>query len=140
MYSLDYRSAGFLASLSTDMAFTASEYIRFDIKEYDFGNNYNPATGVYIVPYAGMYLIHARVFGLDNHARHYIMVDGNDVTYTFEYNSDLDPQSSSTSITLHLQSGQEVAIALYLSSGSSTVRGGTTKMYTSFGATLIYGD
>ncbi len=116
---------------------TTGQYILFDRVEYDNGNSYNPATGVYIVPYAGLYLIHARMYGLDKHARHYIKVDGIDVTYTYEYDESNSRQSASTSITLHLLSGQEVAIAQY---GTGTVHGGTSKMYSSFGITMLHSD
>ncbi len=115
----------------------SGQYIRFDLEQYDYGNNYNPATGVYTVRYDGLYLIHARLFGVDNNARHYIEVDGTEVTYTSEYDNVHSEQSSSTSITLHLQTGQEVAIAL---NGGGIIHGGTSKMYSSFGATLLYSD
>ncbi len=71
------RSAAFLATLSSDVVGSDSthlDYITFDREVYDYGNNYNPGTGVYRVPYDGMYLIHARVYGKNNHASHHVMV------------------------------------------------------------------
>ncbi len=58
---LGYRSAGFLASLTADVGGSAATYIRFDREAYDYGDNYNPSTGLYTVPYDGIYLIHARI-------------------------------------------------------------------------------
>ena len=45
---LGYRSAGFLAYLSTSAEGTADNtYILFDTEKYDYGDNYNPSTGIY---------------------------------------------------------------------------------------------
>ncbi len=107
---LDHRSAGFLVYLSSDVEGNANRYILFDIKEYDYGNNYNPATGIYTIPYDGMYLVHARVYGRDKDATHFITVDGTAVTYTKGYDPGNIYQFASTSIVLHLLSGQEVAV------------------------------
>ena len=105
-----YSSAGFLAYLSSDIEGSAVTYIPFDTVEYDYGNNYNPATGVYTVPFDGIYLIHARVYGNDMAAHHFIAVDGDWVTYTAEYDDYYSNQSASTSVVLELRAGQEVTI------------------------------
>ncbi len=135
--SLDYRSASFLAYLSASVAGNANPHIIFDKEEFDYGNNYNPATGVYTVPYDGIYLIHARVHSAGGDARHIIMVDGDYVTNTYEYDSSDSYQSASTSVSLKLQSGQEVKIKPFF---SGTIFGGTNIMYSSFGAYMLYGD
>ena len=137
MFSTGYKSAGFLASLSADVEGSAITNIPFDTEEYDYGNNYNPATGEYTVPTDGLYLVHARVYGGDNGASHYVKVDGVDVTYSQEYDPSYQFQSVSTSIVLHLQSSQQVAVEPTF---SGTVRGHTSFMRTSFGITLLYAD
>ncbi len=86
-----YRSAGFLASLSHNVEAPSNPItapLIFDKEEYDYGNNYNTATGVYTVPYIGMYLIHARVYGEDKFADHFIRLDGGIITFTREYDPD----------------------------------------------------
>ena len=113
------------------------QYIIFDREKYDYGNNYNTSTGIYTVPYNGLYLIHARVYGTDKDAGHSITVDGDAVTYTYGHDPDYQDQSASTSVVLHLQAGQEVAVN---PSFSGTVYGSTGFMVTSFGATLLYPD
>ncbi len=132
-----YKSAGFLASLSYDVEGSAVTNILFNKVEYDYGNNYNPATGVYTVPRDGLYLIHARVYGRDNYASHYIRVNGNIVTSAAEHDPGHLYQSASTSIVLHLLSGHEVAVD---PSFTGSVDGWTNYMTTSFGAMLLYAD
>ncbi len=133
-----YRSAAFLASLFRDVeAPSGSAPLVFDKEEYDYGNNYNTRTGVYIVPYSGLYLIDARVYGFDKQAHHFIRVDGVAVTYTYVYDRDASAQSASTSIVLHLLAGQEVTVEPRF---GGTIVGSTGSMVTSFGATLLYVD
>ena len=60
-----YRSAGFLAYLSTNTeAPPGNASIPFDVEVYDYGDNYNPSSGIYTVPLDGLYVIHARLRGL----------------------------------------------------------------------------
>ncbi len=133
-----YRSAGFLAYLTSNTeAPTGTDPILFDTEAYDYGDNYNPSTGKYTVPYNGTYLIHARVYGWDNYASHNIMVDGDDVAYTKEYDNDEMAQASSTSIVLHLVAEQAVTVDPEF---TGTIRGALTYMGTSFGATMLYRD
>ncbi len=115
----------------------AVTYIPFDRVEYDYGNNYNTTTGVYRVPTDGLYLVHARVYGLDSRARHMIRVNGDEVTFTQGYDPDSIYHSASTSIVLHLLSGQEVAVDPQF---DGTVSGNPDRMVTSFGAILLYAD
>ncbi len=89
------------------------------------------------VPHNGHYLIHARVYGEDKYSRHYLTVDGVQLTYVTAVDDIYEFQSSSTSIVMHLFKGQQVAVDPNF---SSTVRGGSPKMYTSFGVTLLYPD
>ena len=105
--------------------------------EYDYGNNYNPTTGVYTVPRDGLYVVHARVRGRDKTASHFIMVNGTRVTYTREHDPDDEHPSGSTSIILHLLLGQEVTVEPNF---TGTVAGNAAYMSTSFGAILIYAD
>ena len=49
-----------------------------------------------------------QVFGMDNWAAHYIMVDGSLVTYTNEHDAAYGEQSSSTSIVMHLEEGNSI--------------------------------
>ena len=132
-----YKSAGFLAYLSKYVRGDASKYIHFDKEAYDFGDNYDPATGVYTVPYNGTYLIHARVYSVDYSANHVITVDDDWVTYAEERNiaKDNSNQATSTSVILNLRAGQKVAIDP-LFNGSLTGHSGY--MFTSFGAALLY--
>ena len=111
--------------------------ILFDTEAYDYGDNYNPATGLYTVPYNGTYLIHARVTGNPYWARHIIRVDGVMVTYTTRHDPVYQYQHGSTSVTLHLVEGQEVAVDPHF---DGTVDGHADFMYTSFGAALLHGD
>ena len=115
------------------------DYITFDTEVYDDGDNYDPSTGIYTVPYDGYYLIHARVYGkVSNDGSHHIMVDGNKKTFTRESDPDTTGsapyQAGSTSITLHLLAGQEVAVDPYF---DGTVAG-AGYMATTFGVTLLY--
>ncbi len=103
--------------------------------EYDYGDNYNPSTGIYTIPYDGVYLIHARVYGYDMAAHHVISVDGAWVTYTAEYDDYYSNQSASTSVVLELRAGQEVTI---YPGFSTTIVGQSDYMRTSFGGTLLY--
>ncbi len=141
LFFLGYTSAGFLAFLATDLTGRTSsdlfDYITFDTEVYDDGDNYDPSTGIYTVPHDGFYLIHVRVYGkASNFANHYIMVDGVKKTYTRKNDPDTEAayQAGSTSITLHLLAGQEVAVDPYI---DGTVAG-AGYMATTFGATLIY--
>ncbi len=113
---------------------SAVTYIPFDKVEFDYGNNYNPATGVYTVPRDGLYLFHARVNGQDNLASHYIKVDGDVVTFTYEYD-EYQYLSASTSVVLNLLAGQEEGVDPLF---SGTIDGQSDHMRTSFGATLLY--
>ncbi len=92
---------------------------------------------MYTIPYDGLYLVHARVYGVDKSASHSILVDGDVVTNTHESDSDLTHQSDSTSIVLHLLAGQDVYVDPNF---SGTINGYTAYMFTSFGATLLYAD
>ena len=133
-----YRSAGFLAYLSADVEVeSTNDPILFDREKYDYGDNYNPSTGIYTVPYDGQYEIHVRVNGLDFDACHMIRVDGNQVTYTSRYDPDESNQASSTSIVIPLVTGQELTVNPCF---IGTVHGSTINMPTTFGAILLYGD
>ncbi len=136
-FLVDHKSAGFLAFLSAIVAVNTGDNIIFDKEEYDYGNNYDPVTGKYTVRYDGLYLVHARLLGNQYGSQHRIMVDGVEVAYSHESDSSEYLQSSSTSITLHLQSGQELAVHSVF---DGTVLGHTSIMYSSLGATLLYGD
>ncbi len=137
MYFTGYRTDGFLAFLSADVtAPSGTNPIIFDTEVYDYGNNYNMATGLYTVPRDGLFLMHARVYGKDKHATHQITVDGAPVTFANEYDPDNLYQSASTSIVLHLQSNQQVAVDPEF---TGTVYGSSI-MRTSFGITLLYAD
>ena len=131
-----YRSTGFLAYVSADVAGNAAPHILFDTEVYDYGDNYNPATGIYTVPRNGTYLVQARVRGMNQRADHFIRVDGDSITYT-NGNGNHQEQSSLTSITLHLVEGQEVTVDVNY---SNTIDGSTGQMTTSFGASMLYGD
>ncbi len=130
-----YSSAGFLAYLSSNVEGSHYTPIPFDTEEYDYGNNYNPSTGIYTVPLDGLYLIHARVYGADNWAAHIIKVDTDGVTYSLAYDPDYIYQQATTSIVLHLLAGQEVTVDPAF---SGTVGGDPGYMRTSFGASLLY--
>ncbi len=123
--------------MSGNVEGNASPYIVFDQEKYDYGNNYNTATGVYSVPYDGLYLIHVRVYGLDNRAHHQIMVNGAAVTYVPLYDPDFVEQAISTSIVLHLMAKDQLAVNPWF---SETIHGNPTQMVSSFGANLLYVD
>ncbi len=124
---------GFLADVESP---SARNPIVFDKEKYDYGSNYNTRTGVYRVPYDGLYLIHVRVYGEDYKAHHFIYVDGTPVINTYRYDPDYQWQSSSTSAVLHLKSGQEVEVQPGFRTG--TIGGNPSSMTTYFGATLLY--
>ncbi len=139
--SLGSRSAGFLAYLSNQVqAPYGTAPLVFDQEEYDYGDNYNNATGVYTVRYDGLYLFHATVYALGNSAYHYIRVDGDEVTVSIEYDPDHSGQQSSTSIVLHLKAGQEVTVDPEFFGTIHGSTGLTRTIRTSFGATLLYPD
>ena len=129
-----YRSAGFLAYLTSSVPGSTYTPIPFDLEEYDYGDNYDPSTGIYTVPLDGLYLIHARVYGKNNDADHFIRVDGSIVTYTKRTDPDESFQHASTTIVLHLLAGQQVAVDpdFY-----NNVWGNKAS---SFGAALLYPD
>ena len=100
----------FLAYLTYNVDGNAVTDIPFDTEAYDDGDNYNPSTGIYTVPYDGLYLIHARVLSSAYNAAHWIKVDGAYATTSSQYDLDYQYQSASTSIVLHLVAEQEVAV------------------------------
>ncbi len=126
-----------MAYQSYDLKGGFSGPIPFNTEEYDYGNNYNPSTGIYTVPYDGLYLIHARVYSGDGDALHSINVDGDEITYTREYDPDWTLQAASTSITLHLLAGQEVGVDPWF---TGAIIGDPSVMQSSFGMTLLYPD
>ena len=130
-----YKSAGFLAYLTYDVDGNAVTDIPFDTEAYDDGDNYNPSTGIYTVPYDGLYLIHARVLSSAYNAAHWVKVDGVYAATSSQYDLDYQYQSASTSIVLHLVAEQEVAVEVV----GGTIDG-TYPMGSTFGATLLYGD
>ena len=111
--------------------------IPFDTELYDYGDNYNPATGIYTVPYNGSYLIHARLYGKNNYASHYILVDGDDAVFTDGYDAVQTYPSASTSIVLHLVAGQEVAVD---PSFPGDIDGNLDYLGSTFGISLLYRD
>ena len=137
MFSTGYRRDGFLAYLSYNIEGNTVSYIPFNRVEYNDGNNYNPASGIYTVPRDGFYLVHARVYGHDNMASHYIKVNGVAVTYTKGFDPGHQYQSASTSIVLHLLSDQVIGVDPQF---SGTVDGDSDVMTTSFGAMLLFAD
>ncbi len=139
MFSPGYSFTGFLAFLSSDIeAPSGGDPIPFDTAVYDYGNNYDPSTGIYTVPYNGLYLIQSHINGLDHSATHYIKVDGEFTTYSRGYDGDYIFEEASTTIVLHLQSGQEVGVDPGF---SGRVDGyGPVAIRTYFGATLLYPD
>ena len=130
-----YKSAAFLAYLTVDVKGNANKYLHFDGEMYDYGNNYNPDTGIYTVPYDGMYFVHARLYGRDHTAAHFIVVDGKQVTYTVEDDVDSPSQATSTAIVLELRSGQEVAVQPNF---RGDIDGYDGYMVTNFGAYMLY--
>ncbi len=104
--------------------------IIFGKVEYNNQKNYNPVTGVYTVPYNGLYFIHVRIYGEDNDATHFIRVNGNEVTITEDYNPNNKLQSSSTSIVLYLKKGDELTADANF---EKTLSGSPDSMLSSFG-------
>ncbi len=102
---------------------------------YDEGDHYSPSTGVYTVPYDGLYHVHAQVYGVDNWASHTIRVNHNAVTFTRQYDPDSTNQVATTSIVLHLSEGDQVAVRF---SATGTVHGIYTEMRSFFWVTLLY--
>ena len=74
------------------------------------------------------------MLGYDHYASHYITLDGEDVTFTRQYDPDDNRQTASTSVVLHVREGQQLAVKPLF---SLTVAGSTGKMYSSFGAILL---
>ena len=75
--------------------------------------------------------------GLNNWASHYITVDNDAVTYTYVQDSGDSNQEASTSIVLHLLTGQELAVK---PSFTGTIDGESDHMISTFGVTLLYLD
>ncbi len=68
---------------------------------------------------------------------HSIVVDGDYVTYTYEWDNHGSVQPTSTSVALHLEAGQRVGIDPDF---GGTVRGVGHTMHTTFGVTLLHRD
>ena len=64
-------------------------------------------------------------------------MDGDDATYTSGYDPDYLKQSTSTTVVMHLVAGQEIGVDPTF---DGPIDGDTTKMYSSFGITLMYPD
>ena len=63
-----YRDAGFLAYLYSNLAApSGTDPLPFDTEAYDYSDNYNTSTGIYTVPYDGLYLVHVRINGMGSH-------------------------------------------------------------------------
>ncbi len=92
---------------------------------------------MYTVQYNGLYLIHARVSSSGYDARHHIRVNEEEITFTWGYDPEYEYQGSVTSIVMHLDAGDTVAVDPYT---TGTISGFTDYMGTSFDVTLLYAD
>ena len=70
-------------------------------------------------------------------SNHYLMVDGDKLTYTREEDSSLTTQSGATSIVLQLEAGQQISVVPYKSYTITSMNEGGW-MYSWFEATLMH--
>ena len=133
-FSTGYSSAGFLAYLTEPVIGSSITNIPFDTEAYDEGDNYDPATGIFTVPYSGLYLVLVRVYSTSYEAHHWIRVDGGGVAYTEHWDPYYAYQHASTSLVLDLIEGQTLSVDPAISGeiyGDYLIR-------TSFSAILLY--
>ncbi len=84
----------------------------------------------------GYYLISVQIYGRDNDATHSIDVNGNPITYSYQYNQDsFTSETSNPAIVVQLNSGDVVTIDTTF---GSTLSGNAAVMRNYLSITLLY--
>ena len=131
MSVIDYGDTIFLAALSSTTSSSAGPVI-FDWVQINHGGHYNNDTGIYTVPYDGIYQFHVQTpaYSSSGNVRIDIEVDGTAV------GSHADPwvhdQYRSATVLLEIEAGQEVNV---LRSGGAY--GDTTYLRSYFSGYMI---
>ncbi len=131
---------GFLAAYSRSIR--SSKPYKFDEVLFDQGQNYNPNTGVYLVPNSGMYYISTQLYGSRVQYMDYVIqVDGKEILYTREPSAHIqDNRAPSMSIVYHLKAGQELTVSPVTGVQYTGYHTGGGRYTSWFGATLLYMD
>ncbi len=135
-----YSEAGYLAALSGTIRSSSSIPIKFNIILYNRDQNYDQNSGVFQVPYSGMYHIYSQLNGDEQtNFDYHIRVDGSAIIYTEEYAQSTGTDRSATvSIVYHLEEGQKLTLTTARS--NLEIFGSSSTVQSWFGASLLYAD
>jgi hypothetical protein len=131
---------GFRAVLSADATYTSGSTIVFDTEDFDFGSNYNPATGLFTAPETGVYAFGAgaSVYHMNAGGWAILKLYVNGAAYIqgaicFVVTINDNAQPSLSVPYLNLNRGDTVEVVVSHGYGAArTVTGGTAFRYTWF--------
>jgi len=113
-----------------------SNVIKFNRMDINIGNAYDPYTGIFTAPVAGLYLFSVKVFHAPPGHLHVQLVKEHEIEADLEANGD-DPNgrdSATADAVLHLDAGQKVW--LQFAAASNTGFGGSHHTNTFLGALM----